>query len=253
LPRGPRSRAACARHLAAARAVPADLRRLGERESPAARRRTLGAGSEADRTLRGPAQLYRGGPGRCGRRGGDRPGAGDPEGGASDAARGIGDPSRRGADARPALAQGRASLAGGAGALRRDPQLARGRLTRQRELVHLRGVLEQQLALHARREALQAALLRLLHRRVETRGVREVGSEHQVVLADPLDRGAGIAFEPVRSVDLALEVLGRAQLQIVDAVLDELIVEALEHERQPADAALHRYELELREAVEQTP
>src|SRR5262245_27464556 len=133
----------------------------------------------------------------------------------------------------------------------RAPGAIAAHASRHRQLVHPRRGLVEELALDAWRQACEATFLRLLHARIETCGVREVGLEHQVVLADPLDRRSRIALEPVRAVDLAPEVLGRAKLQVVDTVLDELIIEALEHERQPADAALHRDEVEAREAVEQ--
>src|SRR5262245_54583188 len=97
------------------------------------------------------------------------------------------------------------------------------RLSRQRQLVHPRRGLVEELALDAWRQAGEAALLRLLHARVETGGVREVGLEHQIVLADPLDRRRRIALEPVRTVDLAAEVLRRAEPEVGDAGLGHLV------------------------------
>jgi hypothetical protein len=52
---------------------------------------------------------------------------------------------------------------------------------RQRDFVNALGVLEQHLALHARVERTQCGAHVVLNPRVETRGMREVGLEHDVV------------------------------------------------------------------------
>jgi hypothetical protein len=121
------------------------------------------------------------------------------------------------------------------------------------DAVELRRVVPQELAAHLGRRFAQAGLDLLLHGvAVEARGVREVGLEEDVVDGDLVEQAPGRdRLEPVAGVDLAGEVLRRQQLPLARAIVAALevgVVDRLEHERDPADAALHRHHLQLREA-----
>ena len=83
--------------------------------------------------------------------------------------------------------------------------------------------------------------------------MREVRLEHDAVEADLVDQQArGDALEPVTAVYLAPEVIARQQLELralgAHVTAQEVVVAGLEHERDPADAALHRDEGEFRKA-----
>ena len=82
----------------------------------------------------------------------------------------------------------------------------------------------------------------------------EVGLEQHVVGADLVDElVGGQVLEPVAAVHLATEILAGAQAELrlhVGAELFHLVVERLQHERDPADSRLHRHDLERRVALQ---
>ena len=89
---------------------------------------------------------------------------------------------------------------------------------------------------------------------VQAGGVGEVGLEQDVVDADALDRRCESgALEPEAAVHLARKYSdGSIESLSIDRrrALVQLVVERLEEERDPADPALHRHELQRREALE---
>ena len=94
-------------------------------------------------------------------------------------------------------------------------------------------------------------------RRVQARGVREVGLEHDVVLADLVDEAAAGRRGSFSNQNVAYQLSRKysdgsfVQLRgVLGRVLQQLVVHRLEDERDPADAALDRHHLEVGVAVE---
>src|SRR5262249_47326472 len=87
--------------------------------------------------------------------------------------------------------------------------------------------------------------------------MRKISFEHHIIRANLVDKTPGRdLFEPVTSVDVTSEILGRQQIELgtlfTHAVAEELVIHGLEHERYPSDTALDRDKLDGRIAVKHT-
>ena len=127
-------------------------------------------------------------------------------------------------------------------------------LDREWKVIDLRRCLIQDFALEATIEPAEGGLHLFADIGIETGRMWEVRLEHDVISTEQLqDAGYVLVLEPIRGIDLTLEILARPQFEppALDQVLVHLILTRFEHEGDPANPALDRDKLEAREAVEQ--